>query len=114
MEIKIVAVTACVSGVAHTYMAAEQLEKLCHKKRCHIRIETQGALGTENALTQEEIRDADLAVIACDINIEGMERFRQSRTIKMGVQQLLTQPQLLLNAVEKIRLLPGGTLIDLS
>ncbi len=47
----LVAVTACVSGVAHTYMAAERLEKLCQQEKWSIKIETQGALGTENRLT---------------------------------------------------------------
>ncbi len=47
----LVAVTACVSGVAHTYMAAERLEKLCQQEKWNIKIETQGALGTENRLT---------------------------------------------------------------
>lgn len=114
VDMKIVAVTACVSGVAHTYMAAEQLEKLCQKKQYRIKIETQGALGTENQLTEQEIRDADVVVVACDINIEGMERFKQSRTVKMGVQQLLTDVELLQTTLQKIRLLPAGTLIDLS
>ena len=52
----LVAVTACVSGVAHTYMAAERLEKLCQQEKWTIKIETQGALGTENRLTEEDIR----------------------------------------------------------
>ena len=46
----LVAVTACVSGVAHTYMAAERLEKLCQLEKWGVSIETQGALGTENRL----------------------------------------------------------------
>lgn len=45
----LVAVTACVSGVAHTYMAAERLEKLCQREKWSIKIETQGALGTKIA-----------------------------------------------------------------
>ena len=49
----LVAVTACVSGVAHTYMAAERLEKLCQLEKWGVSIETQGALGTENRLADE-------------------------------------------------------------
>ena len=51
----LVAVTACVSGVAHTYMAAERLEKLCQLEKWGVSIETQGALGTENRLADEDI-----------------------------------------------------------
>jgi fructose-specific PTS system IIB-like component len=51
----LVAVTACVSGVAHTYMAAERLEKLCQQEKWIVHIETQGALGVENELTEEDI-----------------------------------------------------------
>ncbi len=50
----LVAVTACVSGVAHTYMAAERLEKLCLLEKWGVSIETQGALGTENRLADED------------------------------------------------------------
>jgi hypothetical protein len=51
MDLKIVAVTACVSGVAHTYMAAERLQKVGHHEKWQIKIETQGALGIENKIT---------------------------------------------------------------
>lgn len=59
----LVAVTACVSGVAHTYMAAERLEKLCQLEKWGVSIETQGALGTENRLADEDIRRADVCSV---------------------------------------------------
>lgn len=71
----LVAVTACVSGVAHTYMAAERLEKLCQQEKWSIKIETQGALGTENRLTEEDIRRADVVLLITDIELAGVERF---------------------------------------
>lgn len=55
MDFNIVAVTACVSGVAHTYMAAERLEKVGHHEKWHLKVETQGALGVENRITAEDI-----------------------------------------------------------
>lgn len=64
-----VAVTACVSGVAHTYMAAERLEKLCQLEKWGVSIETQGALGTENRLADEDIRRADVALLITDIEL---------------------------------------------
>ena len=65
----LVAVTACVSGVAHTYMAAERLEKLCQLEKWGVSIETQGALGTENRLADEDIRRADVALLITDIDL---------------------------------------------
>ena len=67
----LVAVTACVSGVAHTYMAAERLEKLCQLEKWGVSIETQGALGTENRLADEDIRRADVALLITDIELAG-------------------------------------------
>lgn len=67
----LVAVTACVSGVAHTYMAAERLEKLCLLEKWGVSIETQGALGTENRLADEDIRRADVALLITDIELAG-------------------------------------------
>ncbi|MEK8712781.1 hypothetical protein P2S50_15585, partial [Escherichia coli] len=58
----LVAVTACVSGVAHTYMAAERLEKLCLLEKWGVSIETQGALGTENRLADEG-NDSNLLIV---------------------------------------------------
>ena len=75
----LVAVTACVSGVAHTYMAAERLEKLCQLEKWGVSIETQGALGTENRLADEDIRRADVALLITDIELAGAERFEHCR-----------------------------------
>lgn len=80
----LVAVTACVSGVAHTYMAAERLEKLCQQEKWSIKIETQGALGTENRLTEEDIRRADVVLLITDIELAGVERFA-GRYVQSGI-----------------------------
>ena len=78
----LVAVTACVSGVAHTYMAAERLEKLCQLEKWGVSIETQGALGTENRLADEDIRRADVALLITDIELAGAERFEHCRYVQ--------------------------------
>jgi fructose-specific phosphotransferase system IIB component len=78
---KIVAVTACPTGIAHTYMAAEQLEKAARKLGHQIRIEVQAAAGTENPLTQVEVDHADAVVIASDVTIENEERFLRASNI---------------------------------
>lgn len=72
---KIVGVTACTTGVAHTYMAQEALEKEAKKRGHEVKIETQGGMGIDNELTQAEIDAADVVVLAISIGIEGQERF---------------------------------------
>lgn len=72
---KIVAVTACPTGIAHTYMAADALQKAATALGLKIKVETQGAMGMENMLTARDIASADLVLIASDIEIEQKERF---------------------------------------
>jgi fructose-specific phosphotransferase system IIB component len=86
---KIVAVTACPTGIAHTYMAAEQLEKAARKLGHSIKVETQGAMGIENKLSQEEIAAANVAILAVDIAVEESERFDHIRKIQVPVQEAL-------------------------
>ncbi len=90
---KIVAVTACPTGVAHTYMAAEQLQKTAKKLGHSIKVETQGAMGIENELSQAEIDAADAAILATDIALEQPERFARIRTIEVPVQLVLKDPE---------------------
>ncbi|MEQ5802834.1 PTS fructose-like transporter subunit IIB [Halomonas sp. H10-9-1] len=67
---RIVAVTACPTGVAHTFMAAEALSEAGKALGHQIRVETQGSVGAQNQLTEEEIADADVVILACDIEID--------------------------------------------
>jgi len=71
---KILAVTACPVGIAHTYMAAENLQKAGKKLGIDIKVETQGSTGVENALTDRDIEEADGIIIAADKNVD-KERF---------------------------------------
>ena len=66
---KIVAVTACPTGIAHTFMAAEQLEKTARQLGHEIKVETQGSMGIENELSQADVDAAGVAILACDIVI---------------------------------------------
>jgi fructose-specific phosphotransferase system IIB component len=90
---KIVAVTACPTGIAHTYMAAEQLEKTAKKLGHYIKVETQGAMGIENELSQAEIDGADVLILATDIVIEREERFQLIRKVQVPVQAVLRNPE---------------------
>lgn len=74
---KIVGVSACPTGIAHTYMAQEAIEKEGNKRGYDVKVETQGSMGIENELTQEEIDSADAVVFAASIDIEGEERFEE-------------------------------------
>jgi PTS system fructose-specific IIB component/fructose-specific PTS system IIB-like component len=90
---KIVAVTACPTGIAHTYMAAEQLEKIARKLGHSIKVETQGAMGIENKLSQDDIDAAAVAIMAVDIAVEEDERFDKIRKIHVPVQEALKNPE---------------------
>jgi PTS system fructose-specific IIC component len=80
----ILAVTACPTGIAHTYMAAEALEKAAVANNCSIKVETRGSGGAKNVITDDEIKAADCVIIACDVNVP-MDRFAGKKLIKVQV-----------------------------
>lgn len=83
---KVVGVCACPIGIAHTYMAAENLENECKKRGYEVKIETQGAIGIENELTEEEIAAADVVILGIGIEIEGRERFDGKKLLQADVR----------------------------
>lgn len=90
---KIVAVTACPTGIAHTYMAAEQLEKTAKAAGHQIRVETQGSMGIENELSAREIAEADVAIFAVDIEVENLDRFSGKKQVRVGVSEAIKNPK---------------------
>lgn len=90
---KIVAVTACPTGIAHTYMAAEQLEKTAKSLGHTIRVETQGAMGIENELSKKDISEADVAIFAVDIDVEHKDRFKGKKIVQVGVAEAIKNPK---------------------
>lgn len=86
---KIVAVTACPTGIAHTYMAAASLEKMAKQLGHEIKVETQGAIGIENGLSNKDIQQAEVAIIAADINVEGRDRFNAVKVIEVPLQEVI-------------------------
>ncbi len=82
---KIVAVTACPTGIAHTYMAAAALEKAARKLGHTIKVETQGSMGIENELSAGDIRDAAVAIFAADIAVRSRGRFEGLRIVEVPV-----------------------------
>lgn len=97
---KIVAVTACPTGIAHTYMAAEQLEKMAKSLGHQIRVETQGAMGIENELTGDDIRDADVAIFAADIEVENRGRFETKKVVEVSVQDAIKRPDAVFEKIQ--------------
>ena len=90
---KILAITACPTGIAHTYMAAENLERTGKKLGHEIKVETQGAMGIENELTSADIVGADALIIASEIPIQGRDRFLGiSQVVEVPVQLAIKNP----------------------
>jgi fructose-specific phosphotransferase system IIB component len=96
---KIVAVTACPTGIAHTYMAAEQLEKTARRLGHQIKVETQGAMGIENELSMEDIAAAELVILAADIMVQKRERFEKLRIVEVSVQEAIKDPAAVLSCL---------------
>jgi PTS system, fructose-specific, IIB component len=99
---KIVGITACPTGVAHTYMAQEALEKECRRRGHQVKIETQGSIGIENELSQEEVDEADVVILAVAVMIEGEERFEGKTILNADVNEAISRPAKIVDAAEKL------------
>ncbi len=80
---KIVAISACAAGIAHTYMAAESLKKSAKKAGDEVKIEIQGSMGLEHRLKQKDIDDADLVLFMVNISVREPERFKSKKVVEM-------------------------------
>lgn len=92
----VVAVTACATGIAHTYMAAEKLQETAKNKGIAIKVETNGSSGVGNRLTQDDIKNANAVIVAADINVE-MNRFNGKKLIKVPVASAISHPDSLID-----------------
>ncbi|MGN0612032.1 MAG: fructose-specific PTS transporter subunit EIIC [Ruminiclostridium sp.] len=99
-RIKVLAVTACPTGIAHTYMAAEALEKAGKKLGITIKVETNGSGGAKNVLTAEEIANCDGIIVAADKSVE-MARFDGKKLIATKVSDGIKIPEELIERIEK-------------
>ncbi|MCM3617090.1 fructose-specific PTS transporter subunit EIIC [Sutcliffiella horikoshii] len=91
----ILAVTACPTGIAHTYMAADALKQKAKELGLELKVETNGSSGVKNQLTQEEIENASGIIVAADKQVE-MERFNGKKIIQVPVAQAIRKPEELL------------------
>lgn len=89
---KILAITACTAGIAHTYIAKEKLENAAKEMGDFIKVETQGSIGVENELTPEEIKDADVILIAADIRVN-KERFAGKAVVDIPISMIMKSPK---------------------
>ncbi|GAA0447073.1 PTS fructose transporter subunit IIBC [Virgibacillus salarius] len=95
---KIVAATGCPTGIAHTFMAAEALKKAAEKMGVEIKVETHGQVGVENALSPEEIKEADGVIIAADKDVQAY-RFHGKPLVDVPVSKGIRSPEELINQI---------------
>lgn len=90
---KIVGVTSCIAGLAHTPMAAKALEKAGAKLGHNVRMEQQGAMGKVNEITEGEIKSADLVLIAADKVVEDEDRFAGKQIVRVKIGQCVSNAE---------------------
>lgn len=90
---KIVGVTACPTGIAHTYMVAKGLEKAAEELGHEIAIEKQGALGIEDELTSKQIQEADVVIFATATGVQQEERFDGKEVLDVEISEALKDPK---------------------
>ena len=95
-QVKILAVTSCPTGIAHTYMAAEGIEKAAKARNCFIKVETRGSGGAKNVLTDQEIQEADCIIVAADAQVP-MERFDGKKLIECQVSDGISKADALVD-----------------
>lgn len=89
----IVCVTSCPTGIAHTFMAAANLKKAGSKLGVEIKVETQGAGGTENTITDDDLERADGVLVASDVSINDSDRFDKLPVLECGVSEAISNPE---------------------
>ncbi|MFE9560947.1 fructose-specific PTS transporter subunit EIIC [Streptomyces sp. NPDC006487] len=97
--VRIVAVTACPTGIAHTYMAAEKLQQAADRLGVSIKVETQGSIGAENVLSDNDVRQADAVIIAADKEVD-LDRFAGKRVLSTGVADGIHKPEELIRRAQ--------------
>lgn len=97
---KIVGIAACTSGIAHTYIAKEKLMRAAEALGHEVHVETQGTIGTEDELKAEDIKAADVVIIAADIKVGGRERFAGKKIVEVPTHIVIKSPKALLNKIQ--------------
>ncbi|MGW2346379.1 fructose-specific PTS transporter subunit EIIC [Streptomyces sp. NPDC001661] len=98
-KLRLLAVTACPTGIAHTYMAAEKLQQAADAAGIDMKVETQGSIGAENVLTDNDVKNADGIIIAADKDVD-RARFAGKRVLSVGVSEGISHPEQLIERVQ--------------
>ncbi|MFI1722841.1 fructose-specific PTS transporter subunit EIIC [Streptomyces sp. NPDC020489] len=101
-RLKLLAVTACPTGIAHTYMAAEKLAQAAESRGIDMKVETQGSIGAENILDDNDVSTADGIIVAADKDVD-LSRFVGKRVLTVGVAEGIHHPEQL---IERVRSAP--------
>ena len=99
---KIVGVCACVAGIAHTYLAQEKLIDAAQKRGHEIHVETQGVIGQENALTEQQIKEADVVILAVDVKVTGRDRFAGKKIAEVPTKTVVHSADALIKKIESM------------
>ncbi|MFE5895602.1 fructose-specific PTS transporter subunit EIIC [Streptomyces sp. NPDC056462] len=97
-RLKLLAVTACPTGIAHTYMAAEKLAQAAESRGIDMKVETQGSIGAENVLDDNDVNTADGIIVAADKDVD-LSRFAGKRVLAVGVAEGIRHPERLIEQV---------------
>ena len=92
---KVVGITACTAGIAHTYIVAEKIQKAAEEAGCTCKI------GTQNELTAEDIANCDVVIIAHDIQVHGMDRFEGKAVVDIPITVAMKNPKSLIATIQK-------------
>ncbi|MGN5378937.1 fructose-specific PTS transporter subunit EIIC [Streptomyces lasalocidi] len=107
-RVRLLAVTACPTGIAHTYMAAEKLAQAAASRGIEMKVETQGSIGAENVLDDNDVRSADGIIVAADKDVD-LSRFAGKRVLTVGVAEGIHHPEQLIERVSSAPVhTPGG------
>lgn len=96
---KILAVTACPTGIAHTYMAAAALEKEAKARGYEIKVETQGSIGIENEITLKDLEGADVVILTKDMGIKGRDRFKKILIVNVAIGDVIKKTGSLMDKI---------------
>ncbi|MFG1668551.1 fructose-specific PTS transporter subunit EIIC [Streptomyces sp. Y7] len=107
-RLRLLAVTACPTGIAHTYMAAEKLAQAAESRGIDMKVETQGSIGAENVLDDNDVKHADGIIVAADKDVD-LSRFAGKRVLTVGVAEGIRHPEELIERVMSAPVhTPGG------
>lgn len=99
---KIVAVTACIAGLAHTYMAKANLEKFAEAAGHQIKVETQGAMGIENKISETEVSEADIVIFSVDTNVTERDRFEGKEILEVSTKETIRDGEAVIKKAEEL------------